>query len=477
MSRYPILVIALVALLCGCVANSPHRTDPTVWSPSACQRATNMDTNSECRTHSIEKYSTKGDDYHLAFVEFDDQGWFYDPRQADALYKLLQEEGQKSELLLFVYVHGWQHNANYCDDNVCCFRDLMREMHEMEATVYNPIPRKQRRVVGIYLGWRGRSIEGGEVLQAPTFWARKNAATKVALGSAREVLSHLRVFYDDRHRDNVKRNEVDRRPPREMTRLITLGHSFGGLVVYNAVSQALVNSAVGAQMSAGTRYGRFGDLVVLVNPAFEGTRYEVLHAAAAGIPHKTDGNLKDVAPPLSMIFTAKNDTATGKAFPVGRHISQLFDSYSKSPMGVDVRAWHTKAEEREANLNTVGHIPRYQTHKLAFSNEDKIRGQEFFKSLKKRQESLCVCSYADQIRDLFSKKKRFKEISSREATGSLPPQPVSAVVDGSLTSHTPFQVLEVDDHIVDGHNGFYSPAFLYYLQEVINKIAVHPATP
>ena len=470
MSRYSLMVIVLVSLVCGC-ANLPHRTIPLVWNREACQHATNVETNAECRKHSIEKYHTKDGDYHLSFVEFDDQGWFYNPRQADELYKLLQEEGEKGELLLFVYVHGWQHNANFCDDNVCCFRDLMREMHEMEATVYNPNPMKRRRVIGIYLGWRGRSIEG-EMLQWATFWSRKNAATKVALGSAREVLSHLRVFYDDRYRASLSKNK----PPWEMTRLITMGHSFGGLLVYNAVSQALVNSAVRAQANGGNLYDRFGDLVVLVNPAFEGTRYEVLHAAAAGIPKNESTKVKNAAPPISMIFTAINDTATGKAFPLGRHISQLFDSYSDSPKEENVRAPHSKPEEREANLNTVGHVSRYQTHKLAFSKEDKDRGEEFFKSLKPRQENLCVCSYADNIRDLFSEAKSQKR-STRQADKPLPPKPVSTVVDGSPTSHTPFQVLEVEDHIIDGHNGFYSPAFLYYLQGIINNIARFTAIP
>src|SRR5207237_1717052 len=60
-------------------------------------------------------------DYHLAFVEFDDQGWFADRKQMEALFSLLRRletEGKKrsgdGHVLIFLYAHGWKHNASQC---------------------------------------------------------------------------------------------------------------------------------------------------------------------------------------------------------------------------------------------------------------------------------------------------------------------------------------------------------------------------
>jgi len=52
--------------------------------------------------------------------------------------------------------------------------------------------------------------------------------------------------------------------------LIIVGHSFGGMVVYSALAQSLIEAASSIAPHVGTR---FADLVLLVNPAFEAVRY------------------------------------------------------------------------------------------------------------------------------------------------------------------------------------------------------------
>ena len=55
-------------------------------------------------------------DYHMAFVEFDDQGWFSDRKQMEALFLLLKtlEGTDNQHALILLYVHGWKHNASRC---------------------------------------------------------------------------------------------------------------------------------------------------------------------------------------------------------------------------------------------------------------------------------------------------------------------------------------------------------------------------
>jgi hypothetical protein len=57
-----------------------------------------------------------------------------------------------------------------------------------------------RPVLGVFVAWRGLSWYGPASLPVDylTFWSRKEAALRVALGSVRELLGKLREFRQDR---------------------------------------------------------------------------------------------------------------------------------------------------------------------------------------------------------------------------------------------------------------------------------------
>ncbi len=97
-------------------------------------------------------------DYYLSFVEFDDQGWFADRTQMEALFELLKtlEEKNDGHTLIYVYAHGWKHNASACDNNVVCFSRLLERTDLVEQIQEKYVSGKDRRnVVGVYLDWRG----------------------------------------------------------------------------------------------------------------------------------------------------------------------------------------------------------------------------------------------------------------------------------------------------------------------------------
>jgi hypothetical protein len=52
----------------------------------------------------------KKDNYYLAVIEFDDQGWFQDRCQRDVLEQFLDQKANQ-DLLIVVFIHGWKHNA------------------------------------------------------------------------------------------------------------------------------------------------------------------------------------------------------------------------------------------------------------------------------------------------------------------------------------------------------------------------------
>ena len=86
----------------------------------------------------------KGLEYYLSVVEFDDQGWFADRRQMEALLALLKkieqdnkEKQTNNHVLIYVYAHGWKHNASACDNNVVCFSRLLERTDLMERFMHD----------------------------------------------------------------------------------------------------------------------------------------------------------------------------------------------------------------------------------------------------------------------------------------------------------------------------------------------------
>jgi pimeloyl-ACP methyl ester carboxylesterase len=266
---------------------------PFRWVPNAGQ----------WRRHPIEDTG----EYCLAVVEFDDQGWFQDFHQRDALERFLsQKASQNEDLLIVVFIHGWQHNAEPDDTSLKSFRSVLRDACLSENH------RRNRQVLGVYLSWRGLSLSGLWTLAS--FWTRKKAATKVALGCVREILARLRAFQVAR---NQSKDVVEGRGVG--THLIVAGHSFGGLILFTAVSEYLIESVILCN-SEKHIVEPFGDLIILINPAFEAARYLPLYSVVRQAVYPKYQR------PCFLAVTSTNDDATGYWFPRGRWFSTRLES-------------------------------------------------------------------------------------------------------------------------------------------------------
>ncbi len=352
-------LLATLLLLFGVAACTPNEAfrksaavavsctpDATERVPPACRQAITETT----------------DQYDLHFVEFDDQGWTYpdaadvghDPQadQASQQLRLVMERlyaaVNKSPVRVFVYIHGWKHNAAFDDDNVVNFRYFLKE-----AAQYEQVAQSTNRVIGIYVGWRGKSLDVSEPWISATFWDRKGAAQHVALGSVRELTAQLRAFQHLANDAQPERVKLDAVPKDQRVRIYMIGHSFGGLALYAAVSQSLVNGFVTGEDIDGKHppVERLGDMIVLINPAFEATRYQPLDRAARNRKYDV------YQAPVFISVTSDADQATGKLFPLGRTLNTIFES-------------ELTAEERTANRNTPGHIDAYMTHRLEIKATD-----------------------------------------------------------------------------------------------------------
>jgi len=329
-------------------------------------------------------------DYHLSFVEFDDQGWFADRQQMVALFALLKrlEKVNDGNTLIYVYAHGWKHNASACDNNVVCFSRLLERTDLVEGIFEEYVTGdKRRNVVGVYLGWRGLPFDS--VLNNLSFWSRKDTAARVGRGGVFELLTRLKDYRDIRQREKLA-DASNESKETIGTQLVITGHSFGGLVIYEALSHALMERAAKTKIidvkdcTAKDCTAKdckkvvydvaesFGDFVMLVNPAFEGSLYEPLFHIATNRCY--DGRQR----PVMMIVTSEADGPTRIAFPIGRTLSTLFQHKKSSAQAESMR-------------KTIGHNSRYQTHRLeSDGKEPKEVGDE----------TPCPCKYLEPTSNL-----------------------------------------------------------------------------
>ncbi len=354
---------------------------------------TDAGSTTDARAHSIEDYAK----YWAGFVEFDDEGWLYDPRgqptqmqvvHARLRSELNDREFDKTDFLVVAFVHGWHHNAHDTDCNVREFRAMLKvanDRYAAEAAKNSTM--HPRRIVGIYAGWRGESIDVNG-LNVTTVLDRRNAAERVAKGDIRELFAQLRKLQIG---ESQKSDPAGGLMRTDRMRTVVIGHSFGGLIAFHGLSPAVLNELTltkpereqgcrptvyrppAVQMQNGVRLAKdenvaidkdrtapvFPDMLILVNPAFEATRFESLHALMRpnGCPYPEDR-------PKVVVVTADNDGATGSIFHASRKVLTVLEAYPREIDSAD-----NVSRERDANTHAIGFAQRYQTHRLCVIGE------------------------------------------------------------------------------------------------------------
>lgn len=312
------------------------------------------DLSRDCADRAIQEYrpaaQTAG--FSLGFIEFDDQGQLFDRAQMYAVLDYISRRAAEDDFLAVVYVHGWKHNAREGDDNIEHFRDALLRLSATEAALSQTQDRSARRVLGVYLGWRGASlsIAGIENL---TFWDRKNTAHKVGHGQVTETLNRLDQLRQARDAESATGES--------RSRLVVIGHSFGGAVVHSALGQILeerfVRTAAGAATDADVV--GFGNLVVLINPAFEALLYSPLSDMSTERASYFESQL-----PVLAVLTSEADQATRIAFPIGRWLCTRFERERTQLRRNPISHQSKRIRECDTNIIAVGHFEPYRTHML-----------------------------------------------------------------------------------------------------------------
>jgi len=462
---------------------------------------------SPCWENSLEVHPAKAGqpEYDLFSVEFDDQGWL-----ANTIDGQIPEKTQMTLLMdslnqmttdghplhIVIFVHGWHHSAAPDDRNVISFRRLLEHAAVAEKALclerrgnfksYNqgagacddderaPTWLKKRRVVGIYLGWRGDSITGSYI-ENLSIWDRKMAAETVALGSVQEFFSRIHSFYQehDCHTEQSRHRWGGDLDTCVDVRLLTAGHSFGGLITYRALAPRLMMGIVetdtlhgstptqepvgGTHRSSAYAVG-FGDLTVLINPAFEATRFEALAQAAVQRQYVVANAVsrQKAQLPVLIVATSKTDGATGTAFPLFRRVSTPFEK----PEGA----------ERSPNIRTIGWESRYKTHDITVDpdvNACHTTGDMTFAERlaleAKWSENQRNAQYAGfneetlALCDSLTLSRKYGTWRVRDG-GQLPP------------AFMPIWNVQADKSVIDGHNDFLNDHFVDFIRQVYYTI-------
>ena len=237
-------------------------------------------------------------------------------------------------MILVVFVHGWQHDARSDDENLSAFRVLLSETVDYERTRASA-GAAARPVLGVFVGWRGKSAFGlGDVIADATFWERQAAGQRVAIGSVRELFGRLR-HYRNRQKKNLG-NPL----------LVIVGHSFGGMIVFSALAQSLIQAA---SAPVGGVTPEFADLVLLVNPAIEGARFIPIYdlVTSPAFANRTTKQL-----PVFICAQAENDQPVGTVFPLG----SIGHAVTEATIG-ELEKWCV--------THALGFVPGFRTHALA----------------------------------------------------------------------------------------------------------------
>ena len=475
------VAFAVVAplLLTSCIA-IPARTRPgvapTITTSTSIQRLEDdLAHRNEVGKTTFEYH--KDPNFMLGFVEFDDQGWFYNPEQFRVVKREIETQLIRGGVengpiaprtaILVVFIHGWRHSADVCDRNVACFREILRGLAVYEAARAAECKVKpradatactQRQIAGVFLGWRGSPIRPrGGPLRAPieslnlfSFYSRKNAAHRIGqAGQVAAVVGWLQAL-------DSKLSRISQR-----SRLILAGHSFGGAMLFSAIG-GVVNEQITEELYRPERPSLedcsdfnprgLGDLVVLLNPAFEAIRYQSIHDRMT--------ELRGDCPQRNVLITlaARNDIYNHYLFPIGRTLTTLTDRFRPG------------TAQRKASRTAVGHYAPFGTHELNANRN--TEAPELFDD-GTRTGTQCTCSYQLNERAL---KELASAVYGHKAAGNYNPLAQMARTTptdcdtpscikplNGFDEHLPFKIVWTDPAIIDGHSDIYNSRLIDFL--------------
>ena len=412
------------------VARSDDRTVPT------------LDEDQYCVQHDK-------DGFDIAFIEFDQRGDFWDREQLAIARSQLHRRSSGKKPLLVEYVHGWHHNAQQDEHrDVQGFRALLSYLAHSEA-----IKAQGYEVFGVYIGWRGEQWRsGGDPIgyaawlpSQLSFYPEKHIGALV--GSMPMVSEALFWMVHEARRDSCE------------SRTVLIGHSFGAMVLENAISQAV---ASGAAMNGGkdSSAPAPADLILLLNSAADS-----LHAK--GLMEMLDRMGQSAAPryfdpnrPLIISVTSEGDWATGSFFPLGTglaNITKVFRPYThlgKNP--------HTElpkgTTQRDFVTTTPGHNDLLLSHRVRIDAARIAPSTQKIAVPPAESATAAISAFDANLRDplppVGTGEKRIWPFRSVAKDGGICRSEIEGAANAKM--HTPYWIVRVPKELIYDHGDIFN---------------------
>ncbi|MDF1634036.1 hypothetical protein [Mycoplana sp. MJR14] len=247
------------------------------------------------------------------------------PRRADNEPRPIESSHATSlPKLVILYIHGWKHDVSASDSDYINFQNLITKLSASNLG--------GKQVLGIYVGWNAKSkIPPFDrfPLDNITFWSKQTIADRIAQsGSVSKIVGAISSVLSDKYSSE--------------NQFIAIGHSFGSRILFSATSQSFIYNV--AKAHPGYQGGRYelisgiANAVILLNPAFEASRYVALDATT-----RSKERFSDAQQPLLLSVSSDGDWATRFAFPAGQWLALY---------------------RAETQRTTIGNFPDFKTHTL-----------------------------------------------------------------------------------------------------------------
>lgn len=422
-TRHLLTLASALALLPGCTMNEQHRFVGKQYEGDNTKAA-------------FEKYDPAGGrPYQLSYVEFDERGDYWDRAQiADAAHRIHHSD---KPLLLVEFIHGWHNDSSEQAGDVARFRCLLKQLGMTPAT-------SQLRVHGVFIGWRGESVARNPLLWVPkqlSLFNRKSAIERAAGHPMADAVYWL-----------VR----ETRKYQPGSRTVLVGHSLGALGMEKILAQSLparlyTYGSKSADAAHGGELYTPADMILLLNSAAESSYAKELVDTFRRIPRNPGSNTSiDPEHPLLISITSKADQATGKFFPIGTGLSNLFGTFRDYHLTKKYDGTDDVVNQRQYFTTTPGHNPHLVTHEVVSINpEGKVRV-----TAGKWDETVGECrpeinpafeqnlNHPEHMRFVTGEKEHYDRWEIRRKPG------------GELTS---YWLVEVPGELIPGHGDIFNP--------------------
>ena len=352
------LLLILPLLLVGCVSNRLYRAGTkstvTVQPPVGGKPSAMLD---GCEPKPLTPC--------MAFLEFDDFGEMFEAKQLDHAIELIESSKTANKHPVVVtFVHGWQNNADPGRDK------------DKEGNAYGfgqaliPLAEKYKNtpVIGIYVAWRGELVSKYWPLRRQfSYFNREQAAIRIPGARMTNALARIvRAAHD-----------VD-------GYAIQVGHSFGGLILERALTQATVNQiqsvesepASGAPNSLAPRTPAAepnsqektradADLTVFVNSAAPATEAKQMLDVLKDCKPQPTGPPRNPDTALFISISSMSDAATKVALPIGHGYPFLKYKFNGSLRANDPLACSDDhISQGSFYMSSAAHMAVLQSHQV-----------------------------------------------------------------------------------------------------------------